>query len=331
MPDGSHDNSFGTNGIVTNFTSLAIANANFIQPDSKIVAAGDNGQKALLVRYNTDGSMDEGFGSFGVAATKINNFVSHVLDATLQTDGKIVTVGTTSDGFTYNTMLLRYLPNGNLDSSFGTNGMLVSQLQYSSAGLHIALQKDDKITISGYTLNETGQAQFLLERFNSNSVLDSSFGNNGVAITDIGYPGEANGLIIQPSGKIVTTGFAINASIDTTEYYAALARYNNDASKKQIIVQKIKHYIQTHNDAQATILNAISIYPNPAQNILHVEGLSSNAKLTVVDFAGNIAISQQLSANSQYYNLNIASLHAGNYLLKIEANGEVVTRQFVKE
>ena len=78
-------------------------------------------------------------------------------------------------------------------------------------------------------------------------------------------------------------------------------------------------------------ISEVSIYPNPAQNILHVEGLSANAKFTVVDINGNIAISQQLSANSSSFKLNIASLHAGNYLLKIETNGEVVTKQFVKE
>jgi hypothetical protein len=65
---------------------------------------------------------------------------------------------------------------------------------------------------------------------------------------------------------------------------------------------------------------------------LHVQGLSSTqTRLTVVDFNGNVALSVQPSAFSASYNLNIASLHAGNYLLKIEVNGAVVTKQFVKE
>jgi len=66
---------------------------------------------------------------------------------------------------------------------------------------------------------------------------------------------------------------------------------------------------------------------------LHIEGLSSTqkTKLTVVDFNGNVAMSHELSANSSSCNLNIASLHAGNYMLKVDTNGEVVTKQFVKE
>ena len=112
-----------------------------------------------------------------------------------------------------------------------------------------------------------------------------------------------------------------------------MLRYNNDYTKKQIIIKKIKHYISTHNNAQTTALNTVSIYPNPATNYLHIEGLqSSNLKLTVVDFAGNVALSVQLSAfSSSSYNLNITSLKQGNYLLKIETNDGLVTKQFVKE
>ena len=185
-----------------------------------------------------------------------------------------------------------------------------------------------------------------------------------------------------------------------------LARYNNDEiNKKQIIITKIKRWIQHHNGiewdnmpgiqsyavqksmdgihwttvyrSQVTANTAhysdptpsstnttyyrlqttstsnafansnviairndydIKISPNPAQNILHVEGLSANAKLTVVDFNGNVIVSRELSpvpsntgVVSNGYDLNVSSLHAGNYLLKIETNGEVVTRQFVKQ
>ncbi len=84
----------------------------------------------------------------------------------------------------------------------------------------------------------------------------------------------------------------------------------------------------------------ISLSPNPAKSTLSIAGLPKNekVKVTVVDFSGNTAMSHELSpvppnagAMSASYNLNIASLHAGNYMLKIETNGEVVTRQFVKE
>ena len=88
--------------------------------------------------------------------------------------------------------------------------------------------------------------------------------------------------------------------------------------------------VQYSNILAITNNDAIKISPNPAKNILHIEGLSSKARITVISFNGFTAISQQLMANGSY-NLNIASLQPGNYLLKIEMNGEVVTKKFLKE
>ncbi len=69
----------------------------------------------------------------------------------------------------------------------------------------------------------------------------------------------------------------------------------------------------------------------------HQQG-RTKIKITVVDFSGNTAMSHELppvppnaGAMSASYDLNISSLHAGNYVLKVETNGEMVTRQFVKE
>ena len=79
--------------------------------------------------------------------------------------------------------------------------------------------------------------------------------------------------------------------------------------------------------------STISLSPNPAKNVLRIEGLSlsTKTKITIVDLNGNVAISLRLTANSASYNLNIAVLKSGNYWLKVEVNGEEVTKQFVKE
>jgi len=79
--------------------------------------------------------------------------------------------------------------------------------------------------------------------------------------------------------------------------------------------------------------STISLSPNPAKNVLRIEGLSlsTKTKITIVDLNGNVAISLRLTANSSSYNLNIAALKPGNYWIKLEVNGEEVTKQFVKE
>jgi hypothetical protein len=83
---------------------------------------------------------------------------------------------------------------------------------------------------------------------------------------------------------------------------------------------------------------AVRIYPNPAKNVLHIEGLSLNsknlpagrqAKITVADFMGNLQLHTVINAASG--SINIATLKPGNYIVKIEAGGEVVVRKFIKE
>jgi uncharacterized delta-60 repeat protein len=338
LPDGILDKSFGNNGSVeSSFGSSAYAGtAIAVQQDGKIIIAGYGGGAIVLARYNSDGSYDTGFGNNGKVISDITNGSEGVNDIVLQPDGKIVAVGTTYSifGDTSRTIVLRYMQDGSLDKSFGTNGFNIYKLQTNAQFRSVTLQKDGKIIAAGIADDSTEvNGHFLAERYNTDGTIDSGFGSNGYQVTAMDQVDVAENVMLQQDGKIVLVGAAYdNSKSDPSQYEIALARYyNNDLTKKQIIVQKIRHYIQTHN-AQATTLSAVSIYPNPAQNVLHVEDLSTSPiKLTVVDFRGSIVVSRELSAVSGVYDLNIASLHAGNYLLKIEMNGEVVTKQFVKE
>ncbi len=337
--DGSLDAGFAKNGVYkeASLDPLETAGA-ALQPDGKILLGGDyefSREHAFFIkRYMPNGTPDNTFSGDGEATYGFGDAVSHISSIYLQDDGKIVAAGSSySSSERNNATLVRFNADGSADNSFGTLGLVTTEIAgYSSEIKDITEQTNHKILIAGNKFDSSTKdsAKFTLIRYLENGAIDSSFGTSGITITDLGFNEQASSIALQNDNKIVLGGYLFKLA--PPYYFVTLARYNNDdKTKKQIIVQKIKRYIQTHNNAQATTLNTISIYPNPAQNILHVEGLSANAKLTVVGFAGNIAISQQLSANSQYYNLNIASLHAGNYLLKIETNGEVVTKQFVKE
>jgi uncharacterized delta-60 repeat protein len=336
LSDGSLDKSFGKKGIiilgeVDGDKSFAIVNDIALQPNGQILMSAIF-NVGVVYRFNTDGSLDSSFGMQGKAAfqqsdSMVKSFVAYSL--VVQADGKIVGGGTAWNKIynpTKNYMAAARLnTDGSIDSSFGNNGLQhVIFGKDASHSTNVLLQKDAKIITTGWEHNDGyTHGYFALARFKENGNLDSTFGEDGLQTTSIDDLDYSSSSSLQKDEKIILGGYSNS--------HLLLARYNNDdKTKKQIIVQKIKHYIQTHN-AQATTLNNVSIYPNPAQNILHVQSLSANAKLTVVDFAGNVALTVQPSAFSASYNLNIASLHAGNYLLKIETNGEVVTKQFVKE
>ncbi len=294
----------------------------------------------MVARYLPDGSIDNSFGVSGVAKHSLGVDISAQLSSImLQSDGNIVCGGEAVPPNTPGGMaMVRFAAGGLIDSTFGGNGQVITTFNDESSIIKLLVQKDGKIIGAGSLTPITDTAKFIVARYLPNGNIDSSFGSDGTTTTLIQDQALCSDALLQANNAILLAGISNKLTYPQSSNFTFVEYNNDDLTKKQIIIKKIKHYIQTHNDAQATTLNNISIYPNPAQNILHVEGLSANAKLTVVDFNGNIIVSRELSpvpsntgVVSNGYDLNVSSLHAGNYLLKIETNGEVVTKQFVKE
>lgn len=136
---GELDNSFGPSGAVTtiivpekNSGALAVA----IQQDGKIVAAGnvesDPGNTDFaLARYNADGSPDASFSAGGKTTTRLGqggNASAYTI--ALQGDGKIVAVGTASNGTDNDFAVVRYRnDNGSIDNGFGWGGVVLTPVR----------------------------------------------------------------------------------------------------------------------------------------------------------------------------------------------------------
>jgi uncharacterized delta-60 repeat protein len=234
-PDGSLDESFGDAGVViTDFAGRAEhVFALSLQDDGKIVAAGftdtvDGNDDFALARYNANGTPD---GTFGAGGKLHTDFLSGSRDVgyamAIQPDGKILVAGLVSGNFG----LARYNKDGSLDLTFGyyLDGMVNIDFaaQYDLA-YALALMPGGKILVGGYGYNQDGaQSDFALARFDSNGILDPSFGTDGRIMTDfLGGSDSACAVAVQPDGKIVATGYATLGSGKDF----ALARYNDDGS-----------------------------------------------------------------------------------------------------
>ena len=180
-PNGSLDESFGAGGkVVTSFGGADQASAVILQPDGKIVVAGqtDTGLSIdfALARYMPDGSLDAGFGSGGRVTT---NFVGNSDDlgsaVALQPDGRIVVGGTSEDNFA----LARYTPEGVLDSSFGTEGKVTTNLGGEDLLHALALQPDGSIVAVGESADH-----FALARYQAFGPLSIRLVLNPAAITE---------------------------------------------------------------------------------------------------------------------------------------------------
>ncbi|MDQ6815349.1 MAG: delta-60 repeat domain-containing protein, partial [Bacteroidota bacterium] len=152
--NGDLDSSFGNNGkLLIDFARRGDnLNSMTIQFDGKIILGGytvgsSNTKDFCLVRVNINGSIDSTFGNNGRTITDFQNTQDICNSISLQSDGKIVAAGYTNDAFGYtNFSLCRYLPNGNLDSSFGTNGKRTTftNADYTQNNAAV-IQTDDKI------------------------------------------------------------------------------------------------------------------------------------------------------------------------------------------
>jgi uncharacterized delta-60 repeat protein len=197
-----------------------------VQTDGKIVVSGGmmdddaNGQISL-VRLNPDSSLDVStFGSNGegTVTAAVPNFHYDKSSMVLQTDGKIVVTGTSSDDDDLHNDLVvaRFNSNGALDTTFGGTGIVITNFGQNEFGIDVHMQADGRIVVVG-TSSAASSDSLILIRYNANGSLDTTFGTNGKLVSNFGASTSGSGIEIQPDGRIV-----VAASSDGN---ALLARY----------------------------------------------------------------------------------------------------------
>lgn len=242
--DGDLDPTFGVGGkVMTDFNhSTDWANAVAIQPDGKFVVVGTtykqndfSDEDFAVARYNTDGTLDSSFGSGGKVHTDFPGLAAVPSSVLLQPDAKILVVGGAYPLFTFlgNIEMVRYNSNGNLDRSFGDNGIVTTVLDAGSYANAVVQQSDGKIIVAGtlfvdVVIGDQSDTDFVLVRYNRNGSLDTTFGNGGVVSTDFfGKEDDAFSVLLQPDGKIV----AVGSANDPASYYDfAAVRYLNNGT-----------------------------------------------------------------------------------------------------
>ena len=235
--NGTLDSGFGTGGKVT--TDFAGGDDEIqglaLQPDGMILAAGfaftGSNDDFALARYSTSGTLDPTFGTGGKVTTDFFGSDDQAHAVALEPGGQIVVGGQTADPKTgENFALAEYDSSGNLDSSFGSGGLVTTSFNGVDDEIHaLDIQPDGKIVATGFTNTGTND-EFALARYNTNGSLDTTFGAaaTGMVTTNFsGNSGFAYGATIQANGDIVAAGVTDNGTGDQN---FALARYFGDAA-----------------------------------------------------------------------------------------------------
>ncbi|HQV51664.1 MAG: T9SS type A sorting domain-containing protein [Flavobacteriales bacterium] len=236
--DGSLDTDFGTNGKVA--TNMGLNNASVyavaVQSDGKIIMAGGayigSTYVFALARYNPDGTLDTSFGTDGKVTTAVGSGgPAEVGSLAIQSDGKIIAAGGAYEDVSQIVSgvfaLVRYNPDGTLDTDFGVDGRSTTEFGYNFARIRsVAIQPDGKIVAVGVS-HWSPTFDIALARYNVDGSLDNSFSDDGKLTTDLGYDqGNGNSVVIQPDGKILLAGSIGSGSASDF----VLIRYNTDGT-----------------------------------------------------------------------------------------------------
>jgi uncharacterized delta-60 repeat protein len=221
---GDLDSSFGVGGrVVTDVSGYTGESGQDVafQPDGKILLAGyaqssSNGTLDIVVlRYNSDGSLDTSFGVDGKVLTDFGNANDLAHAIALQVDGRIIVAGRAYTSGVSNFAVARYDVNGNLDPSFGIQGK--TTIIFKGKGnkalfswvRDIAIQFDGRIVLAG-----EADAKLGLARLNPDGALDPDFGINGKTIVSLSGGTGGSGAYtvamqtVDSEERIVAAGYA---------------------------------------------------------------------------------------------------------------------------
>ena len=206
-----------------------------IQRDEKIVVASSALNESgnydfAVVRYNTDGSLDTDFGAAGKVTTAIGNSDDSCTSIAMQRDGKIVVSGYFSNGTNLDIAVLRYNPNGSLDTTFNGTGKVTTAIgNGDDTASAVLLQPDGKIVVGGSTALGGGARGVAVLRYDTNGSLDTTFNGTGKVTTAIGIDAACISLAIQNDGKLVASGASVGNN-PFISYDFTVVRYNTDGS-----------------------------------------------------------------------------------------------------
>src|SRR5215475_9667372 len=181
----------------------------------------------LTYAQTRSGTLDTTFGTGGKVTTDIAHSPDGAIAIVRQLDEKYVVAGNSYINGHFDFAVARYNSSGTLDTTFGTNGKVTTDLgsPYEEA-TSVAVQSDGKIVVAGGAVFGLFN-DFVLVRYNTNGTLDTTFGTGGKVITNLaGVSAQAYAVSVQRDGKIVVGG---QVNVDGG-YDFALVRYNSNGT-----------------------------------------------------------------------------------------------------
>jgi uncharacterized delta-60 repeat protein len=252
------------------------------------------------------GNLDPSFSGDGKVLTDVGD-IDFAEDVAIQRDGKIVVVGWSQSADSTVLFVARYLPSGALDTPFGIGGVVRTRAGGYAAGFAVAIQQDGKIVAAGDGQDGSAQTDFMLARYNADGTPDTSFDGDGLAFANFDFGGSANGVTIQPDGKIVAVGSASVRSTPGPSGEFAVARFDTDGS------------LDTGFDGDGRVLTSFTPVADSAVDV----AVQPDGKIVVGGYAG---LTFRGPFNSERPDYALARYNAGGSLdASFDGDGKTIT------
>ncbi len=187
--NGAIDSNFGNLGrlILPNTDTRSALNALLLQPDGKIVGGGQQNGDFLLMRLHTNGRLDSTFGTFGQTRLNVSNQDQEYCTALVRLpNGSLLAGGYAGNGLTGGLTVIRFTNNGELDTTFGTNGRGRSNFEGApGSGIGMVVTSDGNIALAGDFRLPDQPRRLIFTRFVSAGAVDQDFGVSGKVLYEL--------------------------------------------------------------------------------------------------------------------------------------------------
>ncbi len=331
--DGTEDVTFGNNGRVSLSNGISqIA----LQDDGKIVILSIvlNGSEGdiMLLRFNSDGSVDNTFGNNGITTLRIPTTNEVCSDIAFDSYGRIIVAGSSryherEPDMNISFLTARFLNNGKPDSTFNGSGFVKTSADENS-NINIAkrvfVQPDNKVIVGGITFKAEGGYSIAMLRYNEDGTRDMNFGYYGLVVLDMYYVNDIYDVKLQSNNKIILSGSVTG----TSEFAQVLARYRNNVTDVEEEDLPVSFMLSQNypNPFNPTTMRKYSI---PANANVETHGRVSLRMYNVLGEEVATLVNEKQSPGEYSVQFNATDLPSGVYFYTLHVGDFVETRKMI--
>ena len=299
-----------------------------IDSNGRLLVAGESENAGLkddmvIWRFNGDGTADTTFGTGG--AVLYNRGLGGNCSArslAVDPDGNIVATGYCAGPVNDDMTLWRYTPDGTLDTTFGTNGVVFYNpaSDKPSEGNNVAIDSNGKIVIVGIAQDATDTQRLTLWRYYSNGTLDTTFGGTGVVMYTGGDASQGFGVAVDPDDRIVATGDYSSGAISD----AVVTRFTNGGTLDTTFSDDGAAFYSTADTDGAA---AVAV---DARGRVLITGISSLGMTTSAMFLARFTAAGELDTTFgtggavTYHDISIANSEDNGRAIAFDLTGRII-------